>query len=83
MLDDQDLDGVPDVVALRVVLEVPRIVVTGDFTAKEETALREKFVTLEVRQGLKADHDMGLDAWYMAQNERFSIQPKDDRKASK
>ena len=62
----------------RVILEVPRIVVTGDFTAKEETALRDKFVTLQVRQGLKVDHEIGLDNWYMAQNERFSIVPKDD-----
>ena len=59
----------------RVGLEVPRIVVTGDFTAKEESALREKFVALEVRQGLKSDHDTGRDAWYMSQNERFSFQP--------
>ena len=70
----------------RVMLEVPRCVVTGDFSDAELGKLRATFAALEVRQGLKADHDDGLDAWYAAQNESFSydvVAFDEEKKASK
>ena len=62
-------------------VEVPRCVITGDFSDTTLEKLRQRFATLEVRQGLKSDHDDGLDCWYAAQNEHFSFVPteKEDK----
>ncbi|KAH8056580.1 hypothetical protein JL722_7418 [Aureococcus anophagefferens] len=75
--EDLTKNVIEDYLLERVILEVPRIVVTGDFSPKEEARLRERFVTIQVRQGLKQDHDDGIDAWLQAQNDRFSIPPND------
>ncbi|KAH8061246.1 hypothetical protein JL721_8907 [Aureococcus anophagefferens] len=78
--EDLTKNVIEDYLLERVILEVPRIVVTGDFSPKEEARLRERFVTIQVRQGLKQDHDDGIDAWLQAQNDRFSIPPNDAKK---
>lgn len=60
-------DAVVDAFLLeRVALEVPRCVITGDLSSHTLDTLRNRFATLEVRQGLKSDHDDGLDCWYEA-----------------
>ena len=60
-------DAVVDAFLLeRVALEVPRCVITGDLSAHTLDTLWNRFATLEVRQGLKSDHDDGLDCWYEA-----------------
>jgi hypothetical protein len=66
---------VDDFLLQRVAVEVPRCVITGDFSDTTLEKLRQRFATLEVRQGLKSDHDDGLDCWYAAQNEHFSFVP--------
>ncbi len=72
---------VDDFLLQRVAVEVPRCVITGDFSDTTLEKLRQRFATLEVRQGLKSDHDDGLDCWYAAQNEHFSFVPteKEDK----
>ena len=72
---------VDDFLLQRVEVEVPRCVITGDFSDTTLEKLRQRFATLEVRQGLKSDHDDGLDCWYAAQNEHFSFVPsqKEDK----
>ncbi|KAJ1454390.1 hypothetical protein M885DRAFT_618178 [Pelagophyceae sp. CCMP2097] len=58
---------VEDYLRERLPLEVDRIVLVGNFSPAATEALKMRYVTLRVRRGSKADHETGLDAWFMAE----------------
>ena len=60
-------------------VEVPRCVITGDFSDTTLEKLRQRFATLECGR-TKSDLTR-LDCWYAAQNEHFSFVPteKEDK----